>query len=610
MAGHFKLLPILLLALFTLTVTSEFIASINCGGPDFWQWISDDRAFISWTSDDNLVSNGEAHVVPSSNSLSDQVDTLRVFTSRKKNCYSNPVTLGQKVLVRASFYYGNYDGLSKPPMFDLHFDGNFWTTVETSSTELTVHEITYVTKGDAISVCVAKTKHDQFPFMSALEIRSVDSEVYNPKGVDNNRALFLISRLAYGASQTIRYPDDDYDRMWMPVLDVTNPVTSDDPLFSFESYNISTPDHPPQAIFQNAMSSGKANNLIVGTFSPSNSPYLINMYYSEVNTSIIDTSVTRSFRLYEMSTSGSELSDTITPPILSVYEWSTYNYKVDSTTVFSLNATVDSDLPPLINAMEVFRIGDVLTNGTHSNDVEALALLRSTFDMLGGWSGDPCLPANYSWDWVNCSDDDTPRVTSLYLDSFGLSGSFPDISSMDALEIIDLHNNSLSGTIPSFLGSMPNLQRLDLANNQFSGQVPASLSKNKNKNLELNYTGNPSLCTSGKSCSSSPGTSISSPGSTSVAGKKKSKLPVIFGTIIPSFLLIWIAAGIFTIVRRKMKPANANGSATGGGATNGITNGMQKMGEDLVNEIVNTGVQQVFGSPSPLLNVNSSDTTV
>ncbi|PWA60197.1 malectin-like carbohydrate-binding domain-containing protein [Artemisia annua] len=586
MAGHFKLLPILLLALFTLTVSSY--------------------------NYDTLVSNGEANVVPSSNSLSDQVmNTLRVFTSRKKNCYSYPVTLGQKVLVRASFYYGNYDGLSKPPTFDLHFDGNFWTTVETSSTELTVHEITYVTKGDAVSVCVAKTKHDQFPFMSALEIRSVDSEVYNPKEVDNNRALFLISRLAYGASQTIRYPDDDYDRMWMPVLDLTNPVTSDDPLFSLESYISTTDrDHPPQAICQNAMSSGKANNLIVGTFSPSNSPYLINMHYSEVNTSIVDTSVTRSFRLYEMSTSGSELSDTITPPIQSVYEWSKYNYKVDSTTVFSLNATVDSVLPPLINAMEVFRIGDVLTNGTDSNDVEALALLRSTFDVLGGWSGDPCLPVNYSWDWLNCSDDDTPRVTSLYLDSFGLSGFFPDISSMDALEIIDLHNNSLIGTIPSFLGSMPNLQRLDLADNQFSGPVPASLSKNKNKNLELNYTENPSLCTSGKSCSSSPGTSSSSPGSTSVAGKKKSKLPVILGTTIPSFLLIWIAAGIITIVRRKMKPTNANGSATGGGATNGITNGLQKMGEDLVNEIANTGVQQVYGSPSPLLNVNSIDTTI
>lgn len=329
------------------------------------------------------------------------------------------------------------------------------------------------------------------------------------------------------------------------------------------------------------------------------------MYYSEVN--VVDTSHTRSFSLYETSTSGSQqLSDTIIPPIKSVHEWSIYDYTVNSTTTFSLNATADSFLPPLINAMEVFRIGDVLTTGTDSNDVEALALLRSTFDVLGGWSGDPCLPANYSWDWLSCSDDDTPRVTSLYLDSFGLSCYFPDISSMDALEIIDLHNNTLIGTIPSFLGSMPNLQRLDLADNQFSGPVPASLSKNKN----LNVTGNPSLCTSGKPCSSSTGTSSSSPGSTSLAGKKKSKLPVILGTTIPSFLLIWIAAGILTIVRRKMKPANANGSATGGGATNGVTNGLQKMGEDLVNEIVNTGVQQVYGSPSPLLNVNSSDTTV
>ncbi|PWA40525.1 malectin-like carbohydrate-binding domain-containing protein [Artemisia annua] len=379
MAGHFKLLPILLLALFTLTVTSQqLIGSINCGGVDLWQW-SSDFTFIPWGSDDNLVSNGEARVVPSSNSLFVQVmNTLRVFTSQKKNCYPKEVTLGQKVLVRASFYYGNYDGLSKPPTFDLHFDGNFWTTVETSSTELTVHEITYVTKGNAVSVCVAQTKHDQFPFMSALEIRSVASGVYDEDEVDNNRALFLINRFAYA------------------------------------------PSDPPPSISRNALTS-TTDSLVVTTLSPSNGPYYIITYYSEVNSSS-----KRSFELYETSTSGSNSlwSRPLSPSYGSVDQRYIYNYTVDSITTISLNATVDSDLPPLINAIEVFRVGDVLTSGTDSNDVEA-------------------------------------------------------------------------------------------------------------------------------------------PGSTIVAGKKKSKLPVILGTTIPSFLLIWIAAGIITIVRRKMKPANANGSATG-----------------------------------------------
>ncbi|KAI6685700.1 hypothetical protein NL676_031613 [Syzygium grande] len=34
-----------------------------------------------------------------------------------------------KYFIRAAFYYGNYDHLSRPPTFNLEFDGNKWTTV-------------------------------------------------------------------------------------------------------------------------------------------------------------------------------------------------------------------------------------------------------------------------------------------------------------------------------------------------------------------------------------------------------------------------------------------------------------------------------------------------
>lgn len=109
MAGHFKLLPVVvLLAQFTFSVSGQLIASINCGASD----PITDLNLITWTPDDTLISNGDARVVQSSNSVSPVMDTLRVFTSRKKNCYSIPVTKGQKVLVRASFNYGNYDRLS------------------------------------------------------------------------------------------------------------------------------------------------------------------------------------------------------------------------------------------------------------------------------------------------------------------------------------------------------------------------------------------------------------------------------------------------------------------------------------------------------------------
>ncbi|XP_076929612.1 uncharacterized protein LOC143594101 [Bidens hawaiensis] len=127
---------------------------------------------------------------------------------------------------------------------------------------------------------------------------------------------------------------------------------------------------------------------------------------------------------------------------------------------------------------------------------------------------------------------------------------------MDALEIIDLSNNTLTGTIPGFLGTMPKLQQLNLEYNQFSGSIPTTISKN-NK-LNLNVTGNPCLGTSGKSCASTPGTVNSSPGNTYVTKNKKSRsLPIVLGTTISS-LFVWVVTVVLIILRKRRQPASAN----------------------------------------------------
>ncbi|XP_071741048.1 uncharacterized protein At1g24485-like [Rutidosis leptorrhynchoides] len=597
---------VLLLATFSFSVSGQIIASINCGATDV---ILDTKGVV-WTPDTSFISNGVPRVVQPSNSISDIMDTLRVFTSRNKNCYSIPVTQGTKVLVRAIFNYGNYDGLSKPPSFDLQFDGNFWTTVQTSATGLTMDEVTYVTKGDDVSVCLAQTKSGQFPIISTIEVSGLDSEIYTE--LDDNRALLLVGRLSYGASETLRFPSDPYDRIWMGTTpDGTENVTSD-AIF----IDSTGPNNPPSGIFQNAITvASTTDSLFVASTTPKSLPFYLNMYFSEVKA--LDSTETRSFDVYETSSSGNtRLPGSISPPYDTINVTSVYNITVNSATNISLVATSASDYPPLINAIEGFYISDVLTDGTDSNDVAALSLLQSTFDVLGDWKGDPCLPATYTWDWLNCSNDATPRVTALYLDSFGLSGIFPDISSMDALNTIDLHNNTLIGTIPSSLGTLPNLQLLNLADNQFTGAIPSSLSKN-NK-LKLTATGNPGLCTSGKSCSSSPGTTNSSQGTISSSpdsttltkNKKKSKLPVVLGTTIPIFILTWIVAAIFIVLRKKGKSSNINlpnvtvGGANGhsGQGSNGNVDGLQKFGEEIINEVTNNITQQTYGSPSPLLN--------
>lgn len=172
--------------------------SLDCGSSETYT----DENSIVWLGDEDYISNGESYVVQSSNSLSHVMDTLRVFTSRNKNCYLIKVEKGERVLIRASFNYGNYDGKSSSPSFSLQFDGNNWANVKTSD-QLVYYETIYVVKGDYLSVCLAQTVADQFPFISALEVRSLDSNMYSH--VDPNYALFLNRRVAYGSNQTIRY---------------------------------------------------------------------------------------------------------------------------------------------------------------------------------------------------------------------------------------------------------------------------------------------------------------------------------------------------------------------------------------------------------------------
>lgn len=175
------------------------LASIDCGASSNYT----DENSIVWTGDDSLIQSGESQVVQSSYAVSHVMSTLRVFMTRNKNCYSISVTKYQKVLVRPSFFYGNYDRKSSPPSFDLHFDGNHWGTVVTSLDQVVYFEVIYVAKGDALSVCVAQTKENQFPFMSALEVRTLDSNSY--ANLDITYALLLSRRIAFGRQSLVRY---------------------------------------------------------------------------------------------------------------------------------------------------------------------------------------------------------------------------------------------------------------------------------------------------------------------------------------------------------------------------------------------------------------------
>ncbi|XP_057954629.1 probable LRR receptor-like serine/threonine-protein kinase At1g05700 [Malania oleifera] len=531
-----SILILLLLALHALSTSAAWNVSIDCGSPDSYTENS-----FTWIGDALLMNNGESRAVQHTQRA---LSTLRVFPTRKKNCYSINVTAAEEetvdgrllqVLVRASFFYGNYDTKYAPPIFDLHFDGNRWTAVVTQLDEVVYEEAIYFVKRDAaISVCVAQTRPDQPAFISALEVRSLAPEMYR-RAHNYSSALINTRRVAFSSSAPIvRYPEDVYDRIWQR----KDPAEENLSLKNLaHSVDVGIADNPPQAVFLNAVSSANHSSPIsLATNIPKLNqvlPIYVNLYFAEVNETITKK---RSFKFY---IDNEAIGDPIVPIFGEATMLNVQNKNASSETSFKLQATSGNTFPPLINALEVFTVTHPLSKGTNAKDVEALASLQSRFDALREWNGDPCLPLPYTWDWLDCSYDIPPRVTALHLGGYGLSGPLPNFSVMDALEIIDLHNNSLNGAIPHFLTTLPKLRELNLADNEFSGAIPSFSFNNTKPNINLSFSGNPNLCAYGNTnCHELDGRSA--PGA--------SKGPSFAGTRVSCVLLASVSAIIHMFV--------------------------------------------------------------
>ncbi|KAF3783574.1 hypothetical protein EJ110_NYTH19417 [Nymphaea thermarum] len=175
--------------------------SIDCGDPTGTRT---NELRIKWVGDGDYINTGKTAKVQVTNTYYQELKTLRCFPSQKKSCYViRGVNRGRKHMVRAHFFYGNYDGKSSPPSFDLQFDGNHWATVTTSSSESYYYEVIYGPKRDNISVCVAQTSPDQIPFISALVIREFEKGMYETKDTDD--VLRQRQRVAFGAKDFVSH---------------------------------------------------------------------------------------------------------------------------------------------------------------------------------------------------------------------------------------------------------------------------------------------------------------------------------------------------------------------------------------------------------------------
>ncbi|XAR68695.1 Non-specific serine/threonine protein kinase [Bertholletia excelsa] len=86
-------------------------------------------------------------------------------------------------------------------------------------------------------------------------------------------------------------------------------------------------------------------------------------------------------------------------------------------------------------------------------------------------------PICSSWVGISCDPNGT-RVISLRLPGVGFSGPIPanTLGKLNALNILSLRSNRLSGSLPSDILSIPSLSYVYLQHNQLSGDIPSSLS--------------------------------------------------------------------------------------------------------------------------------------
>ncbi|XP_058006433.1 LRR receptor-like serine/threonine-protein kinase IOS1 isoform X3 [Hevea brasiliensis] len=366
---------------------------------------------------------------------------------------------------------------------------NKWSTVQLEDAIRSFStEIIHVTARSYVFVCLVNTDSGT-PFISALELRPLHNKTYNTE----TGSLVLVRRLDIGSTTnaTVRFPNDIYDRVWQ-TYNWAKLISSQTDDYQEQNFY-----HPPSSVMTTAVTSTNATEPLsfsIGT-EGSASQYYTYMHFAEI--AILQANQSRKFDIY---LNGRKWYGPIFPRYLSTNTIFTPSALNGGKFQFSLNKTGDATLPPLINAIEIYTVLELLQPQSDQEDVDAIMNIKSAYRIERNWQGDPCSSPDYLWEGLNCSynDDDLPRIISLNLSSSGLTGEINRyISNLTLLQSLDLSNNSLTGSVPDFLSKLSSLKFLNLSGNQLTGTVPPALIERSEKSLlVLSVGGNANLCPS------------------------------------------------------------------------------------------------------------------
>ncbi|KAL9307232.1 putative Malectin-like domain-containing protein [Arabidopsis thaliana] len=363
----------LLLSFSIIMLSNAADISIDCGSSS--SHIDADNR--TWVGDTDFVTTGLTSKFVPFSKFPAELTTLRYFPTGETNCYTNiPVDKGGKVLVRTRFLYGDYDDESTAPKFDVVYDGKHRDSVVTTTYETaTQSEAIFIPENGNISVCFYRTLSSETPFVSTIEVRMLDDSMYTDLGP--KEGFILQQRTAYGAQELVRFPYDPYDRIWMPASVFASHLTS-----SATSIDTTGADNrPPEIILRTSWSQkGMAFYDIKLPFS--GMTFYIVIYFSEPLS--LGSDQKRSFNVYyEDKQVGSDL---IVPPFGAVTQASLRDVVKTELAYLTFEATPDSTLDPLINALELYVISN---SGGSGNGTNSTSTSGGGSPSPGGGSGSP-----------------------------------------------------------------------------------------------------------------------------------------------------------------------------------------------------------------------------
>ncbi|KAF3448233.1 hypothetical protein FNV43_RR08946 [Rhamnella rubrinervis] len=456
-----------------------FKKNIDCGCPEEYY----DRYLDLWFEKDDEYVDGGENMSISTEIVSQASDNLRSFSQGRRNCYTIqvPDASGTAYLISASFLYGNYDNLGVPPTFDLYIGVNYWATVKFRDMSSFVFEdIIHVPTTKTIHVCLVKINDTSgTPFISYLQLRSLTSDSIYQDQSTTHANLRLISRFDFGNNRDewiSRYRGDVYNRIWEKYImsdQDKNELSIKTVGESAISSTYVSNDQPPDYVLGTAVESNSGRIQFVNKDAEPNSEFYCYLFFTEFMKD-----AKSGQRKYNIVT---VIGNTTTSygPFESGEYLKPYYRRGDIVTgqggglSITIEATPDSKLFPILNALELFQILKVSSPPTHPDDVKCVLEIKQTYGISETeWQGDPCVPTEYSWKGLLCNSANPPRIISL-----------------------DLSYNNLGGSVPEYLAKLPSLKVLNLRGNKLEGQVPkALLDKSKNKTFTLSLEENPQLC--------------------------------------------------------------------------------------------------------------------